>query len=70
MGAPARFTVETFSAGRGDLEIIVLNPDGKVEQVIIMHIHRIDEYVVFIYSLNSNLEIISCNHIKSKIKIR
>ena len=33
VGAPARFTVETFSAGRGDLDIEVTNPDGVVEHV-------------------------------------
>jgi len=31
VGAQARFTVETFSAGRGDLEIIVVNPNGVTE---------------------------------------
>jgi len=31
VGAPARFTVETFSAGRGELEIVVVNPAGKQE---------------------------------------
>ncbi|XP_059165585.1 filamin-A-like isoform X3 [Physella acuta] len=31
VGAPARFTVETFSAGKGSLEIIVLNPKGAKE---------------------------------------
>ncbi len=33
VGAPARFTVETFSAGRGDVEITVLNPKGVKEPV-------------------------------------
>ncbi|XP_076078656.1 filamin-A-like isoform X12 [Mytilus galloprovincialis] len=32
VGAPARFTVETFSAGSGSLEITVLNPKGVKEQ--------------------------------------
>ncbi|RUS81267.1 hypothetical protein EGW08_010971 [Elysia chlorotica] len=31
VGAPARFTVETFSAGKGDVEVIVLNPKGTKE---------------------------------------
>ncbi|XP_056000448.1 filamin-A-like isoform X18 [Ostrea edulis] len=31
VGAPARFTVETFSAGKATLEITVLNPKGKKE---------------------------------------
>ncbi|XP_052286873.1 filamin-A-like isoform X5 [Dreissena polymorpha] len=29
VGAPAKFTVETFSAGKGSLEIMVLDPKGK-----------------------------------------
>jgi len=33
VGAPARFTVETFSAGRGEVEIIILNPKGAQEPV-------------------------------------
>jgi filamin len=33
VGAQARFTVETFSAGRGDLEITVINPNGVKEPV-------------------------------------
>ena len=33
VGAEARFTVETFSAGRGDLDITVINPDGQHEKV-------------------------------------
>ncbi|GFN93495.1 filamin-a-like [Plakobranchus ocellatus] len=31
VGAPARFTVETFSAGKGEVEVIVLNPKGAKE---------------------------------------
>ena len=31
--AAARFTVETVSAGRGDLEVVVVNPDGQQEKV-------------------------------------
>ena len=31
VGAPARFTVETFSAGRGQVEVIVINPKGQKE---------------------------------------
>jgi filamin len=33
VGAPARFTIEAYSAGRGNLEVIVLNPKGQREQV-------------------------------------
>jgi len=33
VGAEARFTVETFSAGRGDLDVTVVNPDGQQEKV-------------------------------------
>lgn len=32
-GAPARFTIETFSAGKGEVEVIVLNPRGIREPV-------------------------------------
>ncbi|XP_069142482.1 filamin-A-like isoform X9 [Argopecten irradians] len=31
VGAPARFTVETFSAGKGTLEVVLLNPKGQKE---------------------------------------
>lgn len=31
--APAKFTVETFSAGRGEVSVQVTNPDGDVEEV-------------------------------------
>ena len=33
VGAPARFTVETFSAGKGSVEVTILNPKGAKEQV-------------------------------------
>lgn len=33
VGAPARFTVETFSAGRGTVDVLVLNPKGQKEPV-------------------------------------
>jgi len=32
VGAIARFTVETFSAGKGSVEVIVLNPKGQQEK--------------------------------------
>ncbi|CAG0907397.1 unnamed protein product, partial [Cyprideis torosa] len=32
-GAPANFTVETFSAGKGKVEVIVENPKGEKEPV-------------------------------------
>lgn len=32
-GNPARFMVETFSAGRGDVSVVVLNPRGVQEPV-------------------------------------
>jgi len=35
--AAARFTVETVSAGRGDLEVVVINPDGQQEKVRNQH---------------------------------
>jgi filamin len=31
VAAPARFTVETFSAGKGTVEVLVLNPKGQTE---------------------------------------
>ncbi|TGZ55160.1 hypothetical protein CRM22_010478 [Opisthorchis felineus] len=31
VGNPARFTIDTFSAGRGQVEVIVLNPKGQRE---------------------------------------
>lgn len=33
VGAPANFTVETFSAGRGDVEVLCENPVGQKEPV-------------------------------------
>lgn len=33
VGAPARFTVETIGAGKGELEVTVSNPKGASEKV-------------------------------------
>lgn len=33
VGAPANFTVETFSAGRGNVDVVVENPNGQKEPV-------------------------------------
>lgn len=33
VNAPARFTIETFSAGRGEVEVVVINPKGQREPV-------------------------------------
>ena len=33
MGSQAKFTVETFGAGKGNLEILVLDPKGKQVKV-------------------------------------
>lgn len=33
VGAPANFTVETFSAGKGNVEVAVENPQGQLEPV-------------------------------------
>lgn len=33
VGAPAIFTVETFSAGKGNVDVTVENPYGKLEPV-------------------------------------
>jgi filamin len=34
--APAKFSVETTNAGKGDVEVIVINPRGHKEPVIIL----------------------------------
>jgi len=31
--APTKFFVETFNAGNGDVEVVVLNPKGQKEPV-------------------------------------
>ena len=33
VGAPANFTIETFSAGKGDVAVTVDNPKGEKEPV-------------------------------------
>lgn len=33
VGAPANFTVEAFSAGRGQVDVVVENPNGQKEPV-------------------------------------
>ena len=33
VGAPANFTVETFSAGKGKVDVTVENPNGQPEPV-------------------------------------
>jgi filamin len=33
VGAPANFTVETFSAGKGQIDVTVENPNGQLEPV-------------------------------------
>jgi len=33
VGAPANFTVETFSAGKGKIDVTVENPNGQQEPV-------------------------------------
>lgn len=37
VGAPAIFTVETFSAGKGKVDVTVENPNGQLEPVSILH---------------------------------
>lgn len=32
VGAPARFTVETFGAGKGEVDVVVQNPKGVTEK--------------------------------------
>lgn len=44
VGAPARFTVETFSAGKGELDIQVINPKGQnvpVSPLLLLFIGRL-----------------------------
>lgn len=31
--APSKFFVETFNAGNGDVEVIIINPKGQIEPV-------------------------------------
>ncbi len=38
VGAPANFTVETFSAGKGDVTVMVENPRGQKEPVRIFYL--------------------------------
>lgn len=33
VGAPTMFTVETFSAGKGNVEVFIENPKGQLEPV-------------------------------------
>lgn len=33
VGAPTMFTIETFSAGKGNVEVFIENPKGKLEPV-------------------------------------
>lgn len=38
VGAPANFTVETISAGKGQVEVTVTNPHGQLEPVSIISV--------------------------------
>lgn len=38
VGSPAKFTVETFSAGKGELELLVLDPKGQPITVSTEHL--------------------------------
>ena len=35
--APAKFHVETSAAGKGNVEVIVINPKGQKEKVRVIH---------------------------------
>lgn len=48
VGAKTNFTVETFSAGKGKVDVIVENPKGKAEPV------RIDRFEGFRISSKAN----------------
>lgn len=39
VGAPAIFTVETFSAGKGSVDVTVENPHGKLEPVSLPEVY-------------------------------
>lgn len=38
--APTKFFVETFNAGNGKLDVIILNPKGQKEPVSTIYIYR------------------------------
>jgi hypothetical protein len=50
VGAPAKFHVETFAAGQGNVEPIVINPKGQREKVrrIYIDIFKINISFLFI----------------------
>ncbi|CAG0912726.1 unnamed protein product [Notodromas monacha] len=54
VGAPANFTVETFSAGRGNVEITVENPQGQKEPVDVKFNN--DRNLTYSVSYNPRLE--------------
>jgi hypothetical protein len=55
VGAPANFTVETFSAGKGQVEVAVENPAGKLEPVRIIYKMKINMYDFIEQGFNKSL---------------
>lgn len=54
VGAPANFTVETFSAGKGDVTVMVENPRGQKEPVRIFtlkYVHMKQLYILWSFML-------------------
>ncbi|XP_041349933.1 filamin-A-like isoform X2 [Gigantopelta aegis] len=60
VGAPARFTVETFSAGKGKVEVIILNPKGKQEpcEVIFNNDRNLTYSCVYVASMEGVYKVI------------
>ena len=46
--APAKFHVETFAAGKGNVDVVVLNPKGQREKVRREKKRRILSYMLFV----------------------
>ncbi|XP_061187564.1 filamin-A-like isoform X11 [Saccostrea echinata] len=60
VGAPARFTVETFSAGKATLEVTVLNPKGKKEtcEVVFNNDRNLTYSCVYVPSMEGEYKVI------------
>lgn len=41
VGAKTQFTVETFSAGKGKVDVLIENPKGKAEPVCTTHVYTL-----------------------------
>ncbi|KAL3851735.1 hypothetical protein ACJMK2_015452 [Sinanodonta woodiana] len=60
VGAPAKFTVETFNAGQGSLEILVLNPKGKQEpcETVFNNDRNLTYSCTYVPSMEGNYKVI------------